>query len=463
MESAEASQARKVPLNGWRAIALYLGRNQSTVKRWASEGGLPIHRPTGGAGRKGVPVYAFAEELDGWLRGRSATDQDVTSPPHVAVSSDTLKQREPDRTSSDTRSWMSPQTMTIVILALVCILGLGGATWWTLPRSTAGPTQESSEARDIYLRGVFHMNLRTADGIARAIDLFSETVAIDPGLADGHAALAQSYNLASQYSVMPAQKAYPLARTAATRALALDPDHSGATAALAFNTFYWKRDFAAAYELFERALRFDPNNADIHHWYALAIMHDRRFDIALREIDAAQRLSPTSPGILANKGLILHHAGRTEEALAILEPLAEGHPRLLSPISYLATIYLDTGRDGDFVRAYRQAADLLNDDARRSIAAAADTGLAEGGRAGMLDAMLRTQEHLHGTGQESAFKLALTAGHKGDIPTSLRYLEKAIERKEPGILGIQLELPIATLNQSPRFAQLVDQIGFSQK
>jgi hypothetical protein len=61
---------RPKPLNGWRAIADYLGRNQSTVKRWANDGGLPVHRPKGSASRKGVPVYAFAHELDTWLRGQ---------------------------------------------------------------------------------------------------------------------------------------------------------------------------------------------------------------------------------------------------------------------------------------------------------------------------------------------------------------------------------------------------------
>jgi len=69
MQDDSDVRSRPGPLSGWRAIAEYLGRNQSTVKRWASDGGLPVHRPQGSAARKGVPVYAFPDELDTWLRG----------------------------------------------------------------------------------------------------------------------------------------------------------------------------------------------------------------------------------------------------------------------------------------------------------------------------------------------------------------------------------------------------------
>src|SRR5690606_760170 len=56
-------------LTGWQAIATHFGRNQSTVRRWATNADLPVHR---GAGDKGVAVYAYVEELDAWLTRRRA-------------------------------------------------------------------------------------------------------------------------------------------------------------------------------------------------------------------------------------------------------------------------------------------------------------------------------------------------------------------------------------------------------
>jgi tetratricopeptide (TPR) repeat protein len=305
------------------------------------------------------------------------------------------------------------------------------------------------------------MNLRTSEGLSNATRLFKDTLVLAPDFIDAAAALAQAYNLSAQYVVLPPEEAYPLALVTARGVLAQEPDHPAALAALAFATFYWLRDFSASYDLFERALKFDPNNADVHHWYALAVMHDRKFDIALREIEAAQSLSPTSPSILANKALIFHHADRHDEALAILEPLGAAQPKLLSPISYLATIYLDIGRDRDFIAAYSQAADLLEDDGRKEIAEAASQGLARSGRSSMLDRMLAVQSRLFEEGRERAFKVAITAAYLERVDLTLDYLDLAIRRNEPDVLGARLELPGEILNGSQRYNELVTRIGFS--
>lgn len=60
-------------LDSWKAIADYLGRDLSTVRRWENEKGLPVHRVPGG---KRQAVFAFAVEIDDWLSGLS-NDQGI--------------------------------------------------------------------------------------------------------------------------------------------------------------------------------------------------------------------------------------------------------------------------------------------------------------------------------------------------------------------------------------------------
>jgi TolB-like protein len=54
-------------LNSWKDIAGYLGASVRTVQRWEEIEHLPVHRH---AHAKVGTVYAFAEEIDQWLKGR---------------------------------------------------------------------------------------------------------------------------------------------------------------------------------------------------------------------------------------------------------------------------------------------------------------------------------------------------------------------------------------------------------
>jgi hypothetical protein len=69
-------------LNGWKEIALHLGKGTRTVQRWEKLYGLPVHR----VGREGGEiVYAFRDEIDRWLntadRGREDAEEDARESP----------------------------------------------------------------------------------------------------------------------------------------------------------------------------------------------------------------------------------------------------------------------------------------------------------------------------------------------------------------------------------------------
>ncbi|MCW5720543.1 MAG: hypothetical protein KIS86_05305 [Devosia sp.] len=213
--------------------------------------------------------------------------------------------------------------------------------------------------------------------------------------------------------------------------------------------------------LMQKSIALDPTNARAHHWYALIAMQNRDFEIALDQISIAQRLDPYAPSILANKGLILFHAGQTQEALDILRPLGQSEPNLLSPPAYLATIYLASGRNSDFLRAYRLAAEIGGNRPALTIATAAEAGLRAGGREEMLKRMFAEQQRQHALDGEPAFKLALTAAMLGDEAAAFEFLEQSIQRREQDILGIRLEPALIGLHGNERYETLVAEAGFS--
>ncbi|MFA6157718.1 tetratricopeptide repeat protein [Mesorhizobium sp.] len=444
-------------LRDWKEIAAFFGRDERTVRRWEQQRGLPVHRISGGARNL---VFAYTDELERWLRGgETVLPDDVEPPPDEPVA----LVRVPPTSASSTRIPAFPR-LALLAIGAVALLVLAVAVTVTARGIDAPPARiayrPDPKVQDLYLDAVYHLGTRQADGFTHAIQLLTEATTLDPNYADAYVKLAEAYNTISQFTLMPANEAYPRALAAARRAITLDPDDAGAYAALAFTTFYWTKDFAKSRQLFERAIQLDPNAAQTHHWYALTLMVMGETETPLREISRAQELNPESRAIVANKALILFYAGRVDDALMILQQLSKAEPNLRSAPEYLATIYLDQGRLTDFLREYRRAAEIAGSSARQAIADAAETGLRQSGGEGLLSAMYTEQIRQYEKNLEPAYKVAGTAAMLGRNDDAIRYLEEAARRKEDDMLGIRIDPLFKGLRADSRYLAIVRREGF---
>jgi serine/threonine protein kinase len=96
---------------------------------------------------------------------------------------------------------------------------IGPETAETLVR----PETQDLEAYQLYLKGRFHWNKRSADGLQKAIDYFQQAIGKDHSYAIAYAGLADAYNMISFRNVMAPHAVMPKAKAAATKALELDP------------------------------------------------------------------------------------------------------------------------------------------------------------------------------------------------------------------------------------------------
>lgn len=451
-------------LRDWKEIAAFFGRDERTVRRWERQRGLPVHRISGGARNL---VFAYTDELERWLRGGGEAAPDGAQPappdgglevvePHVAAASVSFAAVA---ASALRTRWPSAIVAACAIGLIVIAGGLATSVGPALPVRAA--YKPEPRVQNLYLDAVYSLGTRQADGFVRAMQLLTEATTLDPNYADAYVKLAEAYNMISQYTLMPAGEAYPRALAAANRAIALEPLNAGGYAALAFTKFYWARDFAGSRELFERAIELDPNSAQTHHWYALTLMVTGETAIPLRAIGRAQELNPESRAIIANKALMVFHAGRVEDALATLEQLAKAEPNLRSPHEYLATIYLDQGRLTDFLREYRAAAEVSRNDARRLIADAAEKGLRVSGNGGLLPAMLDEQISQFEKNLEPAYKVATTAAMLGRDDAAIHYLEESVRRREVDMLGVRIDPAFKGLRSNARYRAIVEAMGFT--
>lgn len=437
----EGSSHRAGRLKSWKEIAAFFGTDERTVRRWATGRGLPVNRIPGGAGST---VYAEIAELERWMSGPREGAKDAGAHPLVS--------------SAAPRSGRAPLVALLaLLLAGSALTALAGGN--VLSGAEESRHQPSQRALDLHLAATYQWERRTPASLDRAVSLFGQAIAEDPAFAEAYTGLANAYLLMREYSGMPDSEAYPRAQAAAERALHLDDRLSDAHAANAFVTFYWTWDLDRALGEFQRAIALDRRSARARHWYATALLHAAAFEKALEEIEAAQRLDPTSHAILADKGLVLLTMGRREEGMALLRQVAAAEPGFLSPHVYMARFYLVDGNYRAWLGEARIAARLSGDQARLAVLDEAERALQAGGGKAVLRTLLADQKRHFERGGVGAYALANTYALIGDRNAALRHIEVAAKAREPAVLGLLADPMLASVRKEPAFRRLAGRIG----
>src|SRR5579883_355170 len=348
----------------------------------------------------------------------------------------------------------------IVLASVVLITVLATAAMRSLDRQPA--YVPNAEAQELYLKGRYYWSKRTPQDLNRAVDYFTQAVVKDPRDAQAYAGLADSYNLLSEYTSMPYKEAFRRALAAAKTAIQLDPSLPEAHNSLAFASFYGAWDAASAEREFRRALQLNPNYTTAHHWYATFLSAIGRQREALREIERAQKLDPSSKSILADKGQILIGAGQIAVAQVLLEDLEASDPDFLSPHRYLAQLYLLEKRYPDYLRESRKVALLSDDTSQLAVVEAGEKGLAGRDPKRMLTRMLAAQQSVSNGQGARDYPLAQIYAMLGDPGSAIQSLQSSYAQRDIRMLAVAVDPCFASMHGDPAFRKLVRQIGVAQ-
>jgi tetratricopeptide (TPR) repeat protein len=414
----------KTQLSSWKEVAAYLKATPRTAMRWERERGLPIRRLPGESRSR---VYAHVDELKAWLESNVETVREPIAAPSPS---------EPAQRPAPARR------LALAAAALVAAVGLLAAA---VLMGRDAPPNLSAEAQIAYDTANQNFDRRTPAALAAAIGGFERVIALAPNSPEGFAGLASVYAIMPEYTAMGAAAGYAKAEQNARLALARNPRHARAHAVFAFARFYGAQDVEAADASFARAVALEPENVQARHWRATFLFATGKFDAALAEIDAALALDPASQAIAADRAAILAHVGRREESVAILKSMIAKTPDFRSPHAYLAQIAFDMGDDATFVRESRIRAKLQNDLYGVELADAAEQGLAQGGRRGMLEALRDIRQSQFESGVGSAIEIARLHLELGDRRAAERFLNVGLKRREPEAAYLALYPGLAKL------------------
>lgn len=174
---------------------------------------------------------------------------------------------------------------------------------------------DKADAYELYLLGCDQASRNYEKGSARAaVDFFSKAVESDPEFALAHARLSMAHSWMYWAGFDVSEGRVVLARRAAERAAALEPDLPEAQLAIGYYYYRCARDYGRATEVFDGLLEEAPNNSDLLMAVAAVDRRQGNFQDAITNFDRAARLDPRSSLKAWEVGETLRFVRRFEEA-----------------------------------------------------------------------------------------------------------------------------------------------------
>jgi tetratricopeptide (TPR) repeat protein len=151
---------------------------------------------------------------------------------------------------------------------------------------------------------------------------------------------------------------FPIAASAAQRALELDESLAEAHASLGFVKMSWEWDWDGVLSELQRTIELNPNHETAHRWLSAFLAGIGRVDEAMPIAERALLLDPLSVLPHMNLGIIHFLSGNYVAAEAEFRHVLEMQPGFLRADTFLGATLSWQGRDDEAIRVLEARYDL---------------------------------------------------------------------------------------------------------
>jgi TolB-like protein/DNA-binding winged helix-turn-helix (wHTH) protein/Tfp pilus assembly protein PilF len=325
---------------------------------------------------------------------------------------------------------------------------------------TPAPEAKSYEAYDLYLKGRYFWNKRTAEGFRQAADYFQQAIDKDPNYSRAYAGLADTFSLMSTWYMGPQNQLMPKARTAALRALQLDENLAEAHASLALIRESYDYDWPGSEKEFRRAIQLNSQYATGHQWYAEFLSWEGRFQEAFAESEQARHLDPLSLIIGRDHACILYYSRQYDSAVKQYLSLLEFDPSFDLARDDLIPSYVQLGKYDDAIGGVNSWAARGGEEPWRLAWKAAIYG--RSGHAQEARRALAKLEQLSSARPDRIAVLLIGYSGAGQKERVFELLQKAYSEHSNAVLQIKVDPMYDPIRGDPRFEDLVRRIGLER-
>ena len=412
-------------LDSWKSIAQHLGRSCRTIQRWHAEYGLPIYRLGGNKG----PIFAYANELDDWMRyrGRAATGESPEMGEPVLLLPTPLHAESIHRNEAFDFSLVTGADRA----HSAELVDLGYKMWETLS----------------------HRNLST---ITR---LFREAIDFDPGNAAGFAGFAHAMVAQGLWGLVNAPVAYASAEAALQKALEINSELIQAKSAAAWLNLVLYRDWQGAIRSFDEILSQRPLSTRCLVGRAMIHIATGTLNDASGLLLKAAEKNALSASAAALYCWCEYLAGNFARALDQIDQVrASGRSGpIVDAAEALVSIQLEEP-DAQIKRIEALAADSPRHDVLRGALGYVYAVTGQGERASeLLDSM--TNPRLHSTNREP-YAVALILLGLNQTQEAVKWLEQSYREGSLWSFGFRSDPILAQLCNDPYYRQFLSKASY---
>jgi len=311
------------------------------------------------------------------------------------------------------------------------------------------------EAHDLDLKGRYFLNRRDLN---KAIDYYQQALVKDPQDALAYAGLSEIYLVLAVRADSAPREVMPRAKEAALQALAIDDGLGEAHASLAQVSFFYDWDWPVAEREFKRAIELNPNDADAHHWYSHYLMAQGRIEESLKQSKRALELSPFD--FLMNIHLTWHYlyARQYDKAFDQSQKTAELDKRAEG--AWVGQILEQEGKYAEAVAQFQK--NLERSQAISTSKANLAHAYAVSGNREAAQKIVAELQELSKSKYVSPFDIAVVHAGLGEKDQAFDWLEKAYEERSSELVTLTTEPRSDNLHSDPRFAELCRRLALPE-
>ncbi|MDX1675906.1 MAG: tetratricopeptide repeat protein, partial [Longimicrobiales bacterium] len=315
-------------------------------------------------------------------------------------------------------------------------------------------TTDDLEAYTLYLKARFHYNKVTEGDLHRSIELYREALRDDPEYARAWAGIADCWMLLADDWMAP-NEAYPKAKEAALKALAIEPGLAEANTALGKVLGWYDWDFDAGELALRRAVASNPKYADAHWGLATLLPTNGRLDESVAEMRTALALDPLSAIMSRWLARYLLYSGRHDEALEMCENALSLNPSHAHAYLVMGQTHLDLGDPERAIESFREGARVGEIGFFETFLASAMAAAGREAEAREILDRLRSAEDDYVRPEA----IAMLHGWLGEMDPAFQRLEAAVAARSAGLIYLHIDPSYKPLRSDPRFDDVVRRLG----